>query len=124
MVKKIEFFYNYKYKNINNIDQTHSFVKMSNLDYKLCKLEIILLKDKIPYKIYIQKSKVIRYENKTFYPKIFLTKFDYYKMIKKTLYNIIYLLNSSKLKFIKKNNLQKKMIICITHSGFIIFKFK
>lgn len=95
-----------------------------NLDYEICKLDICKFKCLIPYKIYIQKSSVVNYKNKTFYPKIFLTKHDYYKMIREALQNIYNLMKSKKWEKAKKHLLHKKVTICIMHSGFIIFKVK
>jgi len=101
---------------INNIQE------IQDINYKLCKLDIMMLKLKIPYKTYIQKSAVIHYKNKTFYPKIFLTKYDYYKMLRNGLKKIYYLINSPKWKKVEKIVKKKKITIFITHSGFIIFK--
>ncbi len=109
---------------MQNIKENTKAAKMQELNYRLCKLDIIVLKSKIPYPINIQKSHVINYKNKIFYPKIFLTKYDYYNMIRKTLKNIINIMQSSKWLPVKKILSQKKMTIYITHSGFVIFKLK
>lgn len=109
---------------MQNIKENTKAAKMQELNHRICILDIIALKSKIPHTIKIQKSHVINYKNKVFYPKIFLTKYDYYNMIRKTLKNIINIMHSSKWIPVKKMLLQKKMTIYITHSGFVIFKLK
>jgi len=90
------------------------------------KMIIAKLSKLIPFRIYVQKSKIIYLANQKFIPIIFLTKCDYYKMIIKSMckiYNYFKSPRGIKLsQTIKIKNL--KLRIIITQSGKLIFQIK
>lgn len=111
-------------KNINNNihDKNNilSWTFIQSKDNLILKL-IMKWKRKIHFPIYIQNNQTIYYNNKKYYPKIFLTKNEYYNTLKICFMKIYKLLKTSYWKnIIKRKN---KINIYITHSGFIIFKY-
>ena len=83
--------------------------QLDNKSYKIY-INIQIILNKIPFKIYIQKSTVIENKDIKYYPKIFVSRENYYKYIYNTLLKFI-LLEYPKLKNENFN------ILIITHSN-------
>lgn len=86
------------------------------------KNKIAYYKNFIPFKLYIQKSHVIKYKNKTYFPKIFISKIEYYNYIIKNLRLIKKYFKSQKGKYLINllNTKNVTLRIILTHSNFTI----
>lgn len=84
---------------------------------------IFRLRRMIPFNIYLQGSKIIRYKGKIFFPKIFLTRIEYHNMVIIALRKIVSFLKSIRGKRMILDILQRnlKLDIMITQSGVFIF---
>jgi flagellar biosynthesis regulator FlbT len=73
---------------LTNITKKNEIIKvLKQLNKKTYKMliYIFLIRTRLPFKIYVQKSTVINYKDKTFYPKIFVSREEYYNYVYNTL---------------------------------------
>lgn len=96
----------------------HSSINVRELKtYKLL-LRIRILEKNIPSEIYVQKSNIIKFKLpdnnlKTFYPKIFLSRYEYYTHIYGQLKKIY--------SYIRMHNNKKFKLVIITHDKEILY---
>lgn len=79
---------------LTNITKKNEIIKvLKQLNKKTYKMliYIYLIRTRLPFKIYVQKSTVINYKDKTFYPKIFVSREEYYNYVYNTLLKFLLL---------------------------------